>query len=103
VYCDPTYIGADLRSVLVDAETLAIAAHPAWKTEVGSAAVTVTSTGQDADADGLSIVRAVARALWDAGTDDGGLAVRAGDDTARRALERWSLLADPDPLACSLK
>jgi len=95
----PTYIGADLRSLLVDAETLAIAAHPAWKTEVGSAAVTVTSTGQDADADGLSIVRAVARALWDAGTDDGGLAVRAGDDAARRALERWSLLADPDPLA----
>jgi HAD superfamily hydrolase (TIGR01450 family) len=91
----PTYLGADLRSLLADAETLAIAAHPAWKTEVGAGAVTVTATGGQPGADGLSIVRAVARALWDAGADDDRLAVQAGDDAARVALQRWSLLTDP--------
>jgi hypothetical protein len=81
----PTYLGADLRSLLADADTLAIAAHPAWKTDVGAGAVTVTATGQDADADGLSIVRAVARALWDTGTDDGPRRVPAAEREERRA------------------
>lgn len=93
----PTYLGADLRALLTDAETLAIAAHPAWKTETGAGAVTVTATGDEADTDGLSIVRAVARAVWDADKPDR-LAVRAGDETARNALQRWSLLADADSL-----
>ncbi len=95
----PTYLGADLRSLLADADTLAIAAHPAWKTDVGAGAVTVTATGQQPDADGLSIVRAVARALWDADSAGQQRAVQAGDDTARVALQRWSLLGDPDRLA----
>ena len=95
----PTYLGADLRSLLEDADSSAIAAHPAWETDVGASAVTVTATGRQPDADGLSIVRAVARALWDA---DGGAqqrVVQAGDDTARSALQRWSLLTDLDRLA----
>ena len=95
----PTYLGADLRSLLADAGTLAITAHPAWKTEVGPGAVTVTATGRQPDADGLSIVRALARAVWDADAGDQRRAVRAGDDTARSALQRWSLLTDADPLA----
>ena len=84
----PTYIGEDLRCLLGDAETLAVAAHPAWKTEIGADAVTVTATGQDPGDHGLSIVRATARAVWDADTD---LQVQAGDDTARAALERWGI------------
>lgn len=96
----PTYLGADLRCLLhADADTLAVAAHPAWKTEVGAQKVTVTATGDDAGADGLSVVRAVARALWDAEGSDTPRAVLAGDDTARAALERWSLLTIADPLA----
>lgn len=93
----PTYLGADLRSLLTDAGTLAIAAHPAWKTDVDAEAVTVTATGEQPGADGLSVVRALARAVWD--TDAAGLTVRAGDDPARRALQRWGLLTDADPLA----
>jgi HAD superfamily hydrolase (TIGR01450 family) len=94
----PTYIGLDLRCLLHDAETLAIDAHPAWKTEVGADAVTVTATGEDPGEDGLSVVRATARAVWDADTE---LVVRAGDDAARAALQRWSLLSEPDgPLPC---
>jgi glycerol 3-phosphatase-2 len=95
----PTYIGADLRSLLADAEALAVAAHPAWKIEVGAGAVTVTATGQEAGADGLSIVRAVARAVWDATAVATFYAVQAGDDVARAQLQRWSLLDDARPLA----
>jgi HAD superfamily hydrolase (TIGR01450 family) len=95
----PTYIGADLRSLLCDGETLEVAAQPAWKTQVGADAVTVSATGQDAGADGLSVVRALARALWDAPAAGAPLAVQAGDDLARAQLQRWSLLRDADPLA----
>lgn len=92
----PTYLGTDLRSLLEDPETLAMSAHPAWKTEVGADAVIVTSTSQDAGADGLSIVRATARAVWDAGRP---LRVQAGDPVARAALESWSVLDSDDPIA----
>jgi hypothetical protein len=92
----PTHIGLDLRSLLLDADTLAVASHPAWKTEVGADAVIVTGTGQDAGSDGLSVVRATARAMWDADGTGGRLQVVPGDDTARAALQRWSLLSQPD-------
>lgn len=96
----PTYLGADLRSLLTDTAALAIAAHPAWRTEVGAGAVTVTATGRDAGDDDLSIVRAVARAVWDAEQPaERRMSVLAGDETARAALQRWSLLTDTDPLA----
>jgi len=92
----PTYIGADLRSLLEDSETLAIGPHPAWKTEVATGTVTVTATGRDPGDDGLSILRATARAVWDAA---GHIRVQAGDDTARAALQRWALPTDSDQLA----
>lgn len=92
----PTYIGEDLRCLLQDPETLIVGAHPAWKTEIGTDAVTVTATGQDPGADGLSIVRATARAVWDAGESGRYLRVLAGDDTARAALQRCALLSEPD-------
>ena len=95
----PTYIGADLRSLRADAEMLAVAAHPAWKTEVGDDAVTVTTTGRETGADDLSVVRAVARAIWDAPAAGRPLTIAAGDEIARAELQRWSLLADADQLA----
>ena len=95
----PTYLGADLRALLADAESRSIAAHPAWKTDASGSVVTVTATGREPDDDGLSIVRSVARAVWNAGSGDRQPVVLAGDDTARSALRRWSLLSDSDPLA----
>lgn len=92
----PTFIGEDLRCLFDEADALAVAPHPAWKTEIGADAVTVTATGQDPGADGLSVVRATARAVWDSGSD---LRVQAGDPTARAALQRWALLSDTDQLA----
>ena len=62
-------------------------------------AVTVSATGADPDDDGLSVVRATARAVWDARARRAADQVLAGDDTARAALERWSVLAPPHRLA----
>ncbi len=87
----PTYIGHDLRCLHEDTGRLAIAAQPQWQVRTGGAAVTVHWAGSDGDGDGLSVVRAVARAVWDAGGE--GCSVAAGDDTARAALARWGLVA----------
>ncbi len=95
----PTYIGTDLRALLDSAPGLEVAAHPAWKTEAGPDGVIVSSTGYAPGADGLSIVRATARAVWDEAGDGPTGTVRAGDIVARSALRRWSLLDEPDPLA----
>lgn len=95
----PTFIGADLRDLHADAECLAVAAHSAWHIEVGDGAVTVSGTGADPGGDGLSAVRATARAVWDAATDGRSVKVIAGDHIARAALERWSVLTPADRLA----
>jgi glycerol 3-phosphatase-2 len=86
----PTYIGHDLRSLRRDAKLLAVAPQSVWKVDVGAAAITVSADGQDQDSDGLSIVRAVANAVW--AVDGRPVRVEAGDDRAKDALQRWSLL-----------
>ncbi|MGH3562571.1 MAG: HAD hydrolase-like protein, partial [Mycobacterium sp.] len=90
----PTYIARDLRSLHDDAGLLAVTAQPDWQVHISSAAVTVDSGRLGADGDGLSIVRAVARAVWDADFDGRSFTVHPGDDTARDALQHWSLLTD---------
>ncbi|WAJ42465.1 HAD-IIA family hydrolase [Mycobacterium sp. Aquia_216] len=92
----PTYIGHDLRALQQDSGPLAVGPQPGWAVDVGDGAVTVSGEGapQD-DGDGLSIVRAVASAVWGAECSDfqGQPArIRAADDRARDALERWSLV-----------
>ncbi len=52
--------------------------------------VTVHANGAATD-DSLTVVRAVASAVWESGIEPGFL-VDAGDDVARQALERWSLV-----------
>jgi hypothetical protein len=88
----PTYLGEDLRALSADADALRIGTHPAWRTEVSRDAVIVTATGADPGDDGLSVVRAAARAVWDVAGSGVSPVIRAGDDTARAALDRWALL-----------
>ncbi|OBJ72602.1 HAD-IIA family hydrolase [Mycobacterium sp. 1274756.6] len=96
----PTYLAADLRCLHRASSDLAIAAHPAWRIAVEDTVVTVTAADSDAeDPDPLAVVRAVARAVWDAGLDAGTATIAAGDAAAHDALQRWSLLNDPDRLA----
>jgi HAD superfamily hydrolase (TIGR01450 family) len=90
----PDFIGHDLRALHTDPATAAVGAHPAWQVDVSDGQVVVRATGADAG-DDLSVVRAVAPAVWDSGARS----VAAADDTARAALGRWSLLDRSDPLA----
>lgn len=89
----PTYIGADLRALHQHADVVVVGPQPAWHVDADAGTVTVTSRDVTADHDGLAIVRAVAHAVWEACRDDDGpVVVRAGDDTAHDALQRWSLV-----------
>ncbi len=89
----PTYIGHDLRALHRDGDLLAVAPQPGWAIAVGDGVVTVSGNGADDEADdGLSIVRAVASAVWGADSQARPARIRAGDDRARDALERWSLV-----------
>ena len=94
-----TYIGLDLRSLNDSADALRIGPRPAWRTETGAGDVTVSAAGPEPADDGLDIVRVLADALWRAEADGREREVKAGDDAARCALDRWSLLDRPDPLA----
>lgn len=95
----PTYIGHDLRALHRAPDELKIGPQSGWHVDVGRVAVTVTATGTDPADDGLSVVRAAASAVWAADFDGRPFAIVPGDDTARDALERWSLLGPPDRLA----
>ncbi|MGA9376771.1 MAG: HAD-IIA family hydrolase, partial [Mycobacterium sp.] len=55
----PDFVSEDLRSLHSDADTLRIAAHPAWQIDADGSAITVRATGADAG-DPLSIVRCTA-------------------------------------------
>jgi glycerol-1-phosphatase len=85
----PTYIGHDLRSLHQAGDELAVRPQPDWRVEVDGEAITVSGNGTD-DGDGLSIVRAVASAVWAA--DGRPSRIEAADDRARDALRRWSLV-----------
>jgi glycerol 3-phosphatase-2 len=86
-----TFIGHDLRSLHQHAKELTVGPQSAWKVDTADEAITV-STADDDEGDGLSIVRAVAHAVWSSHRDGQTVAVEAGDDNARDALQRWSLL-----------
>lgn len=86
----PTFIGYDLRSLHCRGDSLAVGPQPGWRVEATGTAVTVSADGAGVDEDGLAVVRAVAGAVWSAGA--GPLRIEAGDDRARDALHRWSLL-----------
>jgi glycerol 3-phosphatase-2 len=94
----PNYIAEDLRSLYARADNLRVAPHPAWYVDVGPSAVTVQATGRDVG-DPLSVVRATASAVWNANLNGRPLTLMAGDDTARQAMQRWSLLTPSNRLA----
>ena len=94
----PNYIAADLRSLYDRADGLRVGPNPAWRVEIGEAAVTVHNTGSE-PRDSLTVVRATANAVWNSTLSGQPFAIVAGDYIARRALERWSLLTSPDRLA----
>jgi glycerol-1-phosphatase len=87
-----TYIGYDLRSLHQDADVLAVGPQPAWRVEARDMSVTVSTRRDGPASDDLSIVRAVANAVWANNGDAESVTIEAGDDTAHDALQRWSLV-----------
>ncbi|MBS4729678.1 HAD hydrolase-like protein [Mycobacterium sp. SM1] len=87
----PTYIGRDLRALHQDADLLAVGPQPAWRVWLRDGLAVVSANGDERAGDGLSIVRAVASAIWRAGCAER-LTITPGDDRARDALQHWSLL-----------
>jgi glycerol-1-phosphatase len=87
----PTYIGHDLRALHQDGSLLAVGPQKDWTIDIGDGGVTVSGNGAT-DGDGLSVVRAVAAAVWGADFQGQPAQIRAADDRARDALERWSLV-----------
>jgi HAD superfamily hydrolase (TIGR01450 family) len=92
----PTYLSRDLRGLHEPADEIAVAPQSAWHVDIASAAITVTATGVDPGADGLSVLRAVAHALWDNTSPAHPPEIRPGDDAAWIALHRWSLLPEAE-------
>jgi glycerol-1-phosphatase len=95
----PTYIGHDLRALNESAEKLRVAPQPVWQVDIDGPMVTVSAANADPDDDGLSIVRAAASAVWNSDLDRCAVVFLAGDNGARDALERWSLLDAQNPIA----
>ncbi|MCV7077376.1 HAD-IIA family hydrolase [Mycobacterium szulgai] len=86
----PTYIGRDLRSLHQDSELLKVAPQPGWRVDVNGGTLTISANGDPGDE--LSIVRAVANAVWDAAIDGRTPIIEPGDEQARDALGRWSMM-----------
>lgn len=95
----PTYVGHDLRSLHEEADVVAVGPQPAWQIEVDGDRVRVTAADKQQADDGLSVVRALAAAVWDAGLAGTRFTVDPADDTAAEALERWSLMPEVDRVA----
>jgi glycerol-1-phosphatase len=90
----PHFVGPDLRALFANSDALRIGPHPAWRVTVGPDRVIVQSTGSEPE-DPLAVVRATASAVWSSEWDGAPPTLAAGDETARRALQRWSLLPGP--------
>lgn len=84
----PTYIANDLRALLNSPDTLRVAPQPGWQTAIKSAEIIVTASHDDADPDGLSVIRAVADGVWKDADHPHRRPIIGGDDAARQALRR---------------
>jgi HAD superfamily hydrolase (TIGR01450 family) len=89
----PQLLAEDLRALTDDPDALRVGPHPAWRVEVDDDAVSVHSIGTDSG-DALSVVRAIAAAVWAADATARRRPIVAADDAARQAAQRWSLLSD---------
>jgi glycerol-1-phosphatase len=82
-----TYLANDVRALLDSSDLLRVAAQPGWHVAVGSAEIIVTASHNDnAPADGLPVIRAVADAVWKETDNPHRRPLIAGDAAARQAL-----------------
>lgn len=89
--CRPTYVAEDVRGLTQPADELRISSQPGWHAEIGQSDVTVTSVNGE-HRNGLSIVRAVAHAVWRIEGDGCRPGLVAGDPDAQFAMQAWGLI-----------
>ena len=84
----PTYIANDLRALGDAPDRLRVAPQSAWRVVADRAEITVTAAHDTAEDDGLSVLRAIADAVWGKSEHPARRQVVAGDDAAGEALRR---------------
>ncbi len=84
----PTHIANDMRALLDSPDRLRVAPQPGWHVTVGPAEITVIASHDAAPGDDLSVIRAVADAVWKEADDPRRRPFVAGDDAARQVLQR---------------
>jgi glycerol-1-phosphatase len=87
----PVFLGEDLRSLSADRDSVLVAPQPGWSVELRQDRIAVGTAAPDAG-DPLSIVRALAAAVW-AEDVPRRRPIVALDEGARQAAARWSLVA----------
>ncbi|HTK67230.1 MAG TPA: HAD-IIA family hydrolase [Pseudonocardia sp.] len=88
----PTYIGADLRALDEDIETVSAVAAPPWKVTVEGAELVLSGDGTSGPYDEVAALRGLCGVHWARG--GGAVTVRAGDGAAAEALLALGLSAD---------
>jgi glycerol 3-phosphatase-2 len=84
----PTFVANDLRALGDTPERLQVTGQRAWRVVVDPAEITVTAADDTADDDGLSVLRAVADAVWEETEHPSRRPIIGDDDVAREALRR---------------
>ena len=84
----PTFIAGDVRALRDAPEQLRVAPQPGWRVVPGPDEITVTAGDHSSDDDVLSVLRAVAYAVWKESEDPARRPIVAGDDVAAEALRR---------------
>ena len=83
----PTFIADDLRALRDAPDRLRVAPQPGWHVVAGTDQITVTAA-DDPDGDVVSVLRAVAAAVWDESEHPTRRPIVADDDAARDVLRR---------------
>lgn len=88
----PTYVAQDLRGLYESPATLRVGPQERWHVHIAADTATVSSFAKSANESALSLVRAIAHAVWTANLPWDTLTIVAADDVARKALRLWSLI-----------
>ncbi len=89
--CRPSHLAEDIGGLALPVDSVRISPQPGWHVEISEAEVTVTSANGHFHS-GLSVIRAIAHAVWRSGLDGRRPVITAGDRYAQRALRRWDLI-----------
>ena len=91
--CRPMFVAEDICALTQAPDSLRISPQPGWDVAAGRSEVMIRSLDSEVN-EGLSLVRAIAHAVWQIDREGCRPTLSAGDADSRRALLRWGLLDD---------